>query len=500
MNQELSMSPNLLVAALQKPASEFTKADIVSYIKENDIRMVNFMYPAADGRLKTLNFVINNEAYLDAILTCGERVDGSSLFPFIEAGSSDLYVVPRFRTAFIDPFSELPTLSMLCSYFNKDGEPLESSPEYTLRKACQAFTTVTGMEFQAMGELEYYVISENDGLFPATDQRGYHESAPYAKFNDFRTECMSYIAQAGGQIKYGHSEVGNFTLDDKIYEQNEIEFLPVRAEEAADQLVIAKWVIRNLASQYGYNITFAPKITAGKAGSGLHIHMRIMKDGQNQMLKDGALSETARKAIAGMMKLASSITAFGNTNPTSYFRLVPHQEAPTNICWGDRNRSVLVRVPLGWTTKRDMFSQVNPQDQEMHVDASSKQTVEIRSADCSADIYQLLSALCVACRYGLELPNGLEIADKTYVDVNIHKEENKARVASLDQLPDSCAASADKLAEQRAAYEAKGIFSPAMIDSIIKTLRSYNDADIRREVKQHPELMSEMVSKYYYCG
>lgn len=70
--------------------------------------MVNFMYPAADGRLKTLNFVINNEAYLDAILTCGERVDGSSLFPFIEAGSSDLYVVPRFRTAFIDPFLNCP--------------------------------------------------------------------------------------------------------------------------------------------------------------------------------------------------------------------------------------------------------------------------------------------------------------------------------------------------------------------------------------------------------
>ena len=315
MNQELAMSPNLLVADLQKPASEFTKADIISYIEKNDIQMVNFMYPAADGRLKTLNFVINNAAYLDAILTCGERVDGSSLFPFIEAGSSDLYVVPRFRTAFVDPFSDLPTLAMLCSFFNKDGEPLESSPEYTLHKACRAFTDVTGMEFQAMGELEYYVISENDGLFPATDQRGYHESAPYAKFNQFRTECMSYIAQAGGQIKYGHSEVGNFTLDGKIYEQNEIEFLPVRAENAADQLMIAKWVIRNLAHEYGYNITFAPKITAGKAGSGLHIHMRIMKDGHNQMLQDGVLSETARKAIAGMMQLAPSITAFGPMGP-----------------------------------------------------------------------------------------------------------------------------------------------------------------------------------------
>ena len=94
-----------------------------------------------------------------------------------------------------------------------------------------------------------------------------------------------------------------------IYEQNEIEFLPVRAEDAADQLMIAKWVIRNLGYRYGYNVTFAPKITAGKAGSGLHIHMRIVKDGQNQMLKDGVLSETARKAIAGMMELAPSITA-----------------------------------------------------------------------------------------------------------------------------------------------------------------------------------------------
>ena len=72
------------------------------------------------------------------------------------------------------------------------------------------------MEFQAMGELEYYVISEDDGLLPATDQRGYHESGPYAKFNDFRTQCMSYIAQTGGQIKYGHSEVGNFVLDGKV--------------------------------------------------------------------------------------------------------------------------------------------------------------------------------------------------------------------------------------------------------------------------------------------
>lgn len=500
MNQELSMSPNLLVAALQKPASEFTKADIVSYIKENDIRMVNFMYPAADGRLKTLNFVINNEAYLDAILTCGERVDGSSLFPFIEAGSSDLYVVPRFRTAFIDPFSELPTLSMLCSYFNKDGEPLESSPEYTLRKACQAFTTVTGMEFQAMGELEYYVISEDDGLFPATDQRGYHESGPYAKFNDFRTQCMSYITQTGGQIKYGHSEVGNFMLDGKVYEQNEIEFLPVNAENAADQLMIAKWVIRNLAYQYGYDITFAPKITVGKAGSGLHIHMRMMKDGQNQMLKDGALSDTARKAIAGMMQLAPSITAFGNTNPTSYFRLVPHQEAPTNVCWGDRNRSVLVRVPLGWSAQTDMCALANPLESDSNYDTTQKQTVEMRSPDGSADLYQLLAGLAVACRHGFEIENALAIAEQTYVNVNIHQKENADKLKALAQLPDSCAASADCLQKQRTVFEQYNVFSPAMIDGIISRLRSYNDATLRKDIQDKPEEMLALVSKFFHCG
>lgn len=500
MNQELLMSPNRLVTFLQKPAAEFTKADIINYIQQNEIRMVNFMYPAADGRLKTLNFVINNASYLDAILTCGERVDGSSLFPFIEAGSSDLYVIPRFRTAFVDPFAEIPTLVMLCSFFNKDGEPLESSPEYTLHKACKAFTDVTGMEFQAMGELEYYVISEDDGLFPATDQRGYHESGPYVKFNDFRTQCMSYIAQTGGQIKYGHSEVGNFMLDGKVYEQNEIEFLPVNAENAADQLMIAKWVIRNLAYQYGYDITFAPKITVGKAGSGLHIHMRMMKDGQNQMLKDGVLSDTARKAIAGMMQLAPSITAFGNTNPTSYFRLVPHQEAPTNVCWGDRNRSVLVRVPLGWSAQTDMCALANPLESDSNYDTTQKQTVEMRSPDGSADLYQLLAGLAVACRHGFEIENALAIAEQTYVNVNIHQKENADKLKALAQLPDSCAASADCLQKQRTVFEQYNVFSPAMIDGIISRLRSYNDATLRKDIQDKPEEMLALVNKFFHCG
>ena len=171
-------------------------------------------------------------------------------------------------------------------------------------------------------------------MFPADDQHGYHESTPFSKGNDFRMRSMQLIAECGGKIKYGHSEVGNFVENGRCYEQNEIEFLPVPANECAEQLLIAKWVIRSLGYEEGLDITFAPKITVGKAGSGMHIHMRIMKDGKNMMLDNGKLSLDARKAIAGMMDLAESITAFGNKNPTSYFRLVPHQEAPTNVCWG----------------------------------------------------------------------------------------------------------------------------------------------------------------------
>ncbi len=501
MNHQIALNKNHLVRALQKPQSSFTRQDIISYIIDNDIEMVNFMYPASDGRLKTLNFVINDLQYLETILTLGERVDGSSLFPFISAGSSDLYVIPRYRTAFLDPFADIPTVTMLCSFCDKDGKPLESSPEHTLHKACEEFTKTTGLRFQAMGELEYYVIDEDTHRFPATDQKGYHESAPFAKYNDFRTLCMSYIARTGGQIKYGHSEVGNFTLEGTVYEQNEIEFLPVDAEDAADQLMLAKWVIRNLAFREGYDVTFAPKITTGKAGSGLHIHMRMVDaEGHSHMFdSQRKISDEARKAIAGLMLLAPAITAFGNTNPTSYFRLVPHQEAPTNVCWGDRNRSVLVRVPLGWTANSDMCAAVNPgESTPAEIDPTQKQTVEIRSADGSADVYQLLAGLAVALRYGFEVENALEVAERTYVDVNIHDPQNRAKLETLASLPVDCASSADAIEAVRNIFEDRGVFSTGMIDGIIAKLRSYDPAETQA-AHTDPVKMQRMVEKYFHC-
>ena len=501
MNSKINLCPNKLVQYLQKAPETFRKVDIIRYISENGIRMVNFMYPADDNRLKTLNFVINSQEYLESILTYGERVDGSSLFPsFIEAGNSDLYVIPRYSTAFVDPFAEIPTVTMLASFFDKDGNPLESSPEYTLRKAARSFHATTGLDFYAMGELEYYVIADDEGFFPASDQKGYHESAPYAKFNEFRTECMALIAQAGGQIKYGHNEVGNFTIDGKIYEQNEVEFLPVHATQAADNLVVAKWIIRTLASKKGYDVTFAPKITAGKAGSGLHIHFKIMDGERNMMIENGSLSDTARKAIAGILSHAPAITAMGNKVPTSYFRLVPHQEAPTSVCWGDRNRSVLVRVPLGWTGEKDMCAQANPLETGNYSVVPQKQTVELRSADGSADVYQLIAAMIVAARDGFVMEDALERAENMYVSVNIHSHENQEKLARLESLPSSCVASAEALDKDMDVFLAEGVFSKNMLEGISRKLKAYDDGNLRERLGSDQTARLEQVRNYWHCG
>ena len=499
-SNQYALNPNPLVSFLKKSPADFTKADIIRFIENNQVEMVNFRYVGGDGRLKALNFVIQDRDHLENILSTGERVDGSSLFTFLEAGSSDLYVVPRFRTAFLNPFSEVPAVDILCSYYDKDGTALESAPEQIMRKSHQALLEKTGYGMEVMGEIEYYVISETDPLYRANDQRAYHESAPFVKWEQLRIDAMRAMAQTGANIKYSHSEVGNFSDEEHEYEQNEIEFLPTSVEEAADQLIIAKWILREVAYQYGVTVSLAPKITAGKAGSGMHIHMRMMKDGKNVTLDKERISDVARRSIAGILDLAPSLSAFGNTIPTSYFRLVPHQEAPTNVCWGERNRSTLVRVPLGWVGAGDMVRKENPKEEAIDLDLADKQTFEFRCPDGSADIYLLIAGLCVGARHGLEMPGALELAEKTYVDVNIFDEKHKEKQKQLDHLPDSCVKAAAFLREKADVYRQYGVFSERLINGVAGELEAYQDENLRAEISHNREETMKLVRRFLHCG
>jgi glutamine synthetase len=496
MDDPIALSPHRLVRALGKPARDFTKRDIIRFVEENDVRMLNFRYVGGDGRLKKLNFVINGRSHLDRILSAGERVDGSNLFSFIPADSSDLYVVPRYRTAFVNPFAEVPTVDLICSFYDHRGLPLESAPERVVRKAQRLLQQRTGLTLEALGELEYYLFSEVDRIYPIVEQKGYHESHPFSKWGLVRRQAMLHIAEMGGQIKYGHAEVGNILHEEWEMVQQEIEFLPEPIEDAADQLVKAKWVLREVAYKTGLEVSFAPKIIVGHAGSGLHVHSRLMRDGVNVMADQDGLTEAARRLVAGLLTSAESLTAFSNTVPTSFLRLVPRQEAPTSICWGDRNRSVLARVPLGWIGVGDrMVREANPLEQPDGVGpVDSSQTVELRSPDGSANAHLLLAGMAVAARHGLEHPDALQLADRLYV------REGASATPSLGQLPASCHQSAACLRRDRERYEEGGVFPPGLIDSIARDLEAHDDLDLSEKLFGDADSLKLLVKRHLHCG
>ncbi|HIE16111.1 MAG TPA: glutamine synthetase, partial [Bacteroidales bacterium] len=279
---------------LDKPAEDFTKADLIKFFFETEKKMVNLLYIGDDSRIKTLTFIITSQEYLDTILTHGERIDGSSIFESVDASSSDLYIVPIFKTAFISPFAHVPTVSFFCRIFESNGEPFKNSIVNTLIKARNLIKEKTGYDFRTLGELEYYVISEETPYYPMPEQKGYHTSTPFSKWANIRKEAMLLIAESGGKIKYGHTEVGTFYYGNQYYEQHEIEFLPTSPEETAFQLIKAKWILRNLSEKYNVFISFAPKIAVGKAGSGLHFHFQLIKDNEDVMIQDRKLSDVAK--------------------------------------------------------------------------------------------------------------------------------------------------------------------------------------------------------------
>ena len=495
----LSAGRNKIAQYLNKNPKEFTKNDIVRYVEDNKIEFLNFNYIGEDGKLKTVNFIITDKEYLESILSTGERIDGSSIFSDITAGKGDLYIIPRYHTAYLNPFEERPTVDMLCSFFTKDGLPLESAPEYILRKAILDFELKTGLKFKAMGELEFYVIGKRDDMYPAVNQKGYHSSAPYTKYDQLRREAMFLIAECGGEIKYGHSEVGCFYEGEYYYEQHEIEFLTVDAEKAVEELIIAKWILRMLGKKYNVTITFAPKILQGKAGSGLHIHMLLEKDGRNIMIDGEEMSKEARKMMVGILQHSRSLTAFGNTVPVSFLRLVKHQEAPTRICWGYSNRAALIRIPLGWVAHTNMLKTANPQQKDEIPYIPGKQTVEYRASDGSADLYHLMAGIILAAGEGLTDEKSLEIADKLFISSD-NKKDRSEDIDRFENLPGSCHETALFLEKDREFYEKDKIFPERTIDKFLKKLRGYDDKNLNEIIHDDSFDMHELIDKYLHTN
>lgn len=473
---------NPLSEFLDKKSDDFTKEDFLHAIEKKRIERLTFHYTALDGRLKELKIPVASRRQAELILAEGERVDGSSLFKgILEAGVSDLYVVPEYKTAFFNPFDER-SLDFICRFLDKNGERAPFALDNILNRAQSHFHKNTGSDLYALGELEFYLIYEGSpNIFPMRKQLGYHESAPFRKSGQILDEMIHHISRITGVVKYSHSEVGFIgdvqseqdEIRGKTAEQLEVEFLPRPAEEMADYLVLAKWIIRNVAFKHGCVATFAPKIELGVAGNGLHFHLQVRKAGKNIMSDaQGELSQAALRLIGGLCRNAQSLTAFGNTVASSYLRLIPHYEAPTRVFWSDLNRNALIRVPLAWAGAHNLASRINPTFPSQKEDPGNRQTVEFRSPDGSALVHLLLAGIIMAADWAFADDESLALADKFYL-----KESEKNEKSSKEDypvLPSSCGESGRILMSERKFYEREGIFPSSVIDHIVTMLHEEN--------------------------
>ncbi|ABF39171.1 L-glutamine synthetase [Candidatus Koribacter versatilis Ellin345] len=476
-----------------KPREEFTRADLLDVIEQKEIERITFHYTALDGKYKELKVPVANRRQAERILADGERVDGSSLFrDMVDVNLSDLYVVPVYKSAFLNPFGE-PSLELTCRYLNVRGEMVDFAPDAILHNAAELFRRSTGCELWALGELEFFLLSDaGPSLFRLPMQRGYHASGPFVKSGAVLDEIVRLLTQITGAVKYAHNEVGCIDavrsdleeIRGKSAEQLEVEFLPAPVEDAGDFLVLARWLIRNVAYRHNCVATFTPKIEEGVAGNGLHVHMEVRRDGRNIMRDRGELSAEARQVIGGLCTYADSLTAFGNTVSSAYLRLVPNQEAPTRVCWSDLNRSTMIRVPLGWSEVGDLSRRINSQQLEESVNEDGRQTVELRSPDGSAFAHLLLAGITMAAEWGMTHEQSLQIAADLYTKGNIFHDETV--LSRLRSLPRSCVESARILSEKRDFYERDGIFPASMIEYMAKLLRAEDDEGMNRKLIDLP--------------
>ncbi|PJB78419.1 MAG: glutamine synthetase [Acidobacteria bacterium CG_4_9_14_3_um_filter_49_7] len=489
---------NPLELFLKKSRNEFTRGDLLRVIEGMAIEFLSFHYTGLEGKLKELRLPVQNRGQVMELLAEGERADGSSLFKgLVETACSDLYVVPVYRTAFLNPFSK-KTLGIMCRFFDRDGNLATFAPGAILHEASKLLKTSSGLSLYALGELEFFLLyrpdTEDGDHYPLSKQSGYHATGPFVKNGAIVEEMVRHIARITGSVKYAHSEVGVIRdlvsnipeINGRFGEQWEIEFLPAPVEDMADDLVIAKWIVRNVAQEHGCIATFAPKLEEGVAGNGFHFHM-MLKDGDENVMveKNGDLSTKARQLIGGVCHYADSLTAFGNTVSSAYLRLVPGQEAPTRVCWSDLNRTAMIRVPLGWQTVHELAASLNPRDEKDETPGKSRQTVELRTADGSALIHLILSGITMAAQWGLSHPEeSMRIAENLYLPMNNFREKDS--LDDLPPLPRSCVESAAALQKRAELYTREGIFPESVLQYMAELLRAEDDEDMNQRLTNMP--------------
>ncbi len=446
-----------------KPASAWSVQDLIQLFRSKGLRLVSLMHVGGDGWLKTLDFVPRDLEHLQDILEGGERADGSSLFAGkgIRAEASDMLLRPRMDSAFLDPFSACPTLILMCHHIGRDGRPLPESPDAILLQSYDRLRKITGIDLWALGEVEYFLGKHAaEGDIYGADERGYHASSPFVFGQALRRQALLTLAEIGVPVKYGHSEVGYIAAtdtDDTIWEQHEVELALAPLPQAADNVALTQWVLRNLVHQQAMRCSFDPILRKGHAGSGLHFHLSPMVEGKHAgRAADGSqLTAPGQWLVAGLVLFGSTLMAFGNRSPESFIRLSQAKEAPSGVTWGAFDRHALVRLPFAARTAAGRI--VSPP------------TIEFRLPDGSAHPHLLLAGVAQATVAGRSVPDLDDLLTRTASTGRGRKTDGGSEAS---RLPASFGEIADLLCANRAILEEGSVFPPGLIDQFLTILRA----------------------------
>ncbi len=456
--------------------------EVLEFAKKNEAKQLDLRFTDIPGLLQHISYPISmlTEDSMDE----GFGIDGSSIRGWAAINESDMLLIPDTTTAYMDPFAEVPTLVMTGDvidpitrqHYDRDPRWIAKKAELYLKNSGLADTAYFGAEaeffifdnvrFDQNQHSGYYFIDAEEGRwntgrvennlgYRPRYKEGYFPVPPTDHYQDLRSEMVQMMIKCGLTIECHHHEVatgGQCEIDQRFN----------TLVKSADNMMLYKYIIRNVAYQYGKSVTFMPKPLFGDNGSGMHTHQSLWKGGQPLFAGDAyaGLSQMALWYIGGLLKHARALSAIIAPTTNSYKRLVPGYEAPVNLAYSSRNRSAAVRIP--------MYS------------ASPKaKRVEFRPPDPACNPYMAFAAMTMAGLDGVQ--NKIDPGQPLDKDIYDLSPEELKKVPSM---PASLEEALGCLEDDHAFLLKGDVFTEELIETFIGYKRK-SEADAVR-LRPHP--------------
>jgi glutamine synthetase len=383
-----------------------TPKEVLQYAEGHNVSVVDLKFLDFPGMWQ--HFSIPFAELTEKKFEDGFGFDGSSIRGWRNINESDMLVIPDPDTAFMDPFTEQPTLSLIGNIFDpitkdrytRDPRALAFKAERYLQSIGVADKAFFGPEaeffifddvrFDQKENEGYYYIDSKEGCWNSGRQEnpnlgykprfkeGYFPVPPTDSQQNIRSEMMLTLLQVGCEVEAQHHEVATAG-------QAEIDLKFDTLMSIGDKVTIYKYIVRNVARRYNKTVTFMPKPVFNDNGTGMHVHQSLWKNGKPLFAGNdyAGLSDMALFYIGGLLKHAPAVLAFSNPTTNSYRRLVPGFEAPVNLAYSQRNRSAAIRIP-------------------MYSPTAKEKRIEFRCPDPTCNPYLAFAAMLMAGLDGIE--------------------------------------------------------------------------------------------------